>query len=124
MNGLPPLHLLNFPLDRLESEPFEAGGPAAERLISGAPAFRTWMVNESADGKTFAGVWESTPGSWRVQYDEWEFCSILSGVSVLTRDGHAGVRVSPGSAFVIEPGFNGTWEVVETTRKLFVIRLD
>jgi uncharacterized cupin superfamily protein len=28
-----------------------------------------------------------------------------------------------GDSFVIRPGFNGLWEVVETTRKVFVVRL-
>jgi uncharacterized cupin superfamily protein len=28
-----------------------------------------------------------------------------------------------GDHLVIEPGFSGTWQVVETTRKSFVIRL-
>ncbi|NOT39584.1 MAG: cupin domain-containing protein [Alphaproteobacteria bacterium] len=103
--------------------PFEAGGPLAERILAGAPVFRTWTFEEISDSKVFAGVWESTPGKWRIVYDEWEYCSILSGVSTITRDGEAPQRIGPGDAFVIQPGFEGTWEVVETTRKLFVIRL-
>lgn len=115
--------IVSFPLDRLESEPFEAAAPSPERVIFGTPAFRTWTFEESADGKTFAGVWESTPGMWRIAYDEWEYCSIVSGVSIITRDGEAPRRFGAGDAFVIQPGFTGTWEVVETTRKLFVVRL-
>lgn len=113
----------SFPIHRLEDMPFEAGAPLAERLVSGAPRFRTWTFEETPDSKVFAGVWESTPGTWRISYDEWEFCSILSGVSVVTRDGDVPRRVAAGDTFVIQPGFEGTWEVVETTRKLFVIRL-
>jgi uncharacterized cupin superfamily protein len=114
---------VRFPLDRLDQMPFEAGAPLAERLLAGAPAFRTWTFEETPDSKVFAGVWESTPGKWRISYDEWEYCSILSGVSIVTRDGEAPQRVTAGDAFVIQPGFEGTWEVVETTRKLFVVRL-
>lgn len=114
---------VRFPLDRLELMPFEAGAPLAERLHSGAPQFRTWTFEETPDSKVFAGVWESTPGKWRITYDEWEYCSILSGVSILTQDGEAPQRVGPGDAFAIQPGFEGTWEVIETTRKLFVVRL-
>jgi hypothetical protein len=33
------------------------------------------------------------------------------------------MRVASGDAFIIEPGFRGWWETVETTRKIFVIRL-
>jgi uncharacterized cupin superfamily protein len=117
------MSLVRVPLSSLERAPFENGAPPADRVISGAPTFRTWTFDVSSDGKTFSGVWESTPGKWRIVYDEWEYCSIVSGVSVVTRDGEAPQRVSVGDAFVIQPGFAGTWEVVETTRKLFVVRL-
>ncbi|WP_274628710.1 cupin domain-containing protein [Arvimicrobium flavum] len=100
----------------------EMGAPAADRVISGAPAFCTWNAEE-ADGGLYAGIWESTPGKWRIRYDEWEFCHILSGVSVITEDGGEVRTVKAGDSFVIRPGFKGTWEVVETTRKEYVIRL-
>lgn len=100
----------------------EAGEPAPERLISGDPKFRTWNVEEQPGG-LYAGVWESTPGKWRVSYDEWEYCRILSGVSIVAEDGGAARRVIAGDSFILRPGFRGTWEVLETTRKEYVIRL-
>ena len=100
----------------------ETGAPAPDRLISGAPKFRTWNLEERAGG-LYAGVWESTPGKWRIQYDEWEYCRILSGVSVIAEDGGASRRVAAGDSFILRPGFSGTWEVIETTRKEYVIRL-
>jgi hypothetical protein len=117
------MSFVRFPLDRLETMPFEEGAPRPERVLADAPRFRTWTFEESADGKLFAGVWESTPGKWRIVYDEWEYCSILSGISIVTPDGGAAVRLRAGDAFVLQPGFTGTWEVLETTRKLFVVRL-
>lgn len=100
----------------------EVGAPAEGRLISGNPKFRSWNVEE-AEGGLYAGIWESTPGKWRIEYDEWEFCHILSGVSILTEDGGAAREVKAGDRFVIRPGFKGSWEVIETTRKDYVIRL-
>lgn len=100
----------------------EVGAPAEGRVISGDPRFATWNVEE-ADGGLYAGIWEATPGKWRIEYDEWEFCHILSGVSVITEDGGEARTVRAGDAFVLRPGFKGTWEVVETTRKEYVIRL-
>jgi uncharacterized cupin superfamily protein len=99
----------------------EEGRPDPSRLVSGDPRFRTWNIEER-DG-LYAGIWESTPGAWRVAYDEWEFCHILDGLSVLTEDGGAARTLKSGDAFVIRPGFTGIWEVVETTRKEYVIRL-
>ena len=102
-----------------------AGDRRARRrtaLISGDPQFRTWNVEE-ADGGLYAGIWEATPGKWRIEYDEWEFCHILSGVSVISEDGGAAHMLRAGDGFVLRPGFKGTWEVVETTRKEYVIRV-
>lgn len=100
----------------------EEGGPAPDRVVSGTPRFRTWNVEE-AEGGLYAGLWEATPGKWRIAYDEWEFCHILSGVSVIAQDGGEARTVRAGDSFVLKPGFKGTWEVLETTRKEYVIRL-
>lgn len=99
----------------------EVGAPAPDRLISGDPKFLTWSIDE-APGGLYTGVWESTPGKWRVQYDEWEYCRILSGVSIVTEEGGEPRRVIAGDSFIIRPGFRGVWEVVETTRKEYVIK--
>jgi uncharacterized cupin superfamily protein len=96
---------------------------AEDRVISGAPRTRTWNMEESPDGKLYAGIWEATPGKWRVSYDEWEYCQLESGVSVVTEDGGKAVTLKAGSSLVLRPGFQGTWEVLETTRKTYVIRL-
>ena len=99
----------------------EEGAPPPDRVISGDPKFRTWNVEE-AEGGPFAGIWEATPGKWRIEYDEWEFCHILSGVSEISEDGGETRTVKAGDSFVIRPGFKGFWEVVETTRKEYVVR--
>ena len=99
----------------------EEGAPAPEKVLAGDPRFRTWNLEER-DG-LYAGVWESTPGKWAISYDEWEYCRILSGRSVITSEDGEAVEVGPGDGFVLRPGFRGTWEVVETTRKEYVIRV-
>lgn len=103
------------------SEP-ELGAPAPGRVLSGNPQFKTWNAEETADG-LYAGIWESTIGKWQVAYEEWEFFQLISGVSVLTEQDKEPVTLRAGDAYVIRPGFNGTWEVVETTRKSYVIKL-
>jgi uncharacterized cupin superfamily protein len=99
----------------------ETGAPAPDRLISGAPEFTTWNTEER-DG-LYCGIWRSTPGKWRIVYDEWEYCHILEGHSILTEDGGEPRHVKAGDSFILRPGFTGTWEVVETTTKDYVIRL-
>lgn len=109
---------------RIETEGIEAevGAPAEGRVLSGDPRFAAWNAEE-ANGGLYAGIWEATPGKWRIEYEEWEFCHILAGVSVITEEGHEPRTVKAGDAFVLRRGFKGTWEVVETTRKEYVILL-
>ncbi|MEJ5084646.1 cupin domain-containing protein [Brucella pseudogrignonensis] len=111
---------LSFDIDGVEPE---ESAPLPERVLSGDPRFLTWNFEESTDGKLFAGIWESSPGKWRIEYDEWEFCHILAGHSVLTEEGGEARTLKAGDSFVIQPGFKGTWDVIETTRKEYVIRL-
>lgn len=99
----------------------EISRPAPEKVVSGDPVHTAWNVEER-DG-LYCGIWQSTPGKWRISYDEWEFCHILEGVSVIAEEGGAAVTVRAGDSFVLRPGFKGTWEVLETTRKEYVIRL-
>jgi uncharacterized cupin superfamily protein len=99
----------------------ETGRPPSGRVISGDPVHTTWNLEER-DG-LFCGIWESTPGKWRIAYDEWEYCRILSGRSVITAEDGTVWPLGPGDSFILRPGFRGTWEVLETTRKDYVIRL-
>lgn len=108
-----------FDLSTIEPE---EGAPAPDRLIFGDPRFTTWNFEE-ADGGIYAGVWQATAGKWRVVYDEWEYFHILEGHSILTEDGGEPVHLKAGDSTIVRPGFTGTWEVVETTRKDYVIRL-
>lgn len=99
----------------------EIGGPEPDRLISGNPVHTTWNLEER-DG-LYCGLWQSTPGKWRVSYSEWEYFRILSGYSLLTGADGSITQLHPGDSLIIRPGFEGTWEVVQTTLKDYIIRL-
>lgn len=103
----------------------DAASPEIERpdpakVIAGDPVHTTWNVEE-VDG-LYCGLWQSTPGTWRVSYSEWEYVHILEGVSVLTGSDGQSVTLRAGDAWIIRPGFEGTWQVVEATLKEYVIR--
>ena len=112
-------HLLVFDMSGLTPE---AGAPLPERVMEGNLRFTTWNF-EARDDTLFSGLWEATPGAWRVAYTEWEFCCILSGVSEIVAEDGATRRVAAGDSLVLRPGFRGVWRVIETTRKAYVIRL-
>lgn len=104
-----------------QNEPPETDRPAPDRLIAGDPVFSTWNLEDS-DG-LYCGLWQSTPGKWRIAYNEWEYCHILKGRSILHQDGQEPQIVQAGDSFMLRPGYKGTWEVIETTLKEYVIRL-
>lgn len=101
--------------------PPETERPSAEKVISGDPVHTTWNIEDSEG--LYCGIWQSTPGKWKVDYAEWEFIRILTGVSVLTDNAGNAVKLQKGDSRIIRPGFKGTWEVLETTVKEYVIRL-
>lgn len=113
--------MLLLPIETTSLEP-EISRPSPEKVLAGDPVHRTWNCEDDGAG-LYAGIWESTPGEWRIAYDEWEYCEILSGISVLTDENGEARRYAAGDAFVIRRGFRGTWRVEETTRKRYVIKL-
>lgn len=112
---MPLLHRLT-----LDGIPPDITRPDPAKVVQGDPVHTTWNA-EHRDG-LYCGLWQSTPGAWRVSYDEWEFVHILQGVSVLTDADGTAVTLKAGDAWIIRPGFQGVWEVIETTLKEYVIR--
>lgn len=104
----------------LSEPPWEPIAP--EKVVAGAPRTRTWVQYVHDAENLSAGLWEASPGAWRIAYTEWEHVLVLSGSCVLTGDDGTRLAAGPGDAFVIEPGFTGTWEVLELMRKQWVIR--
>ena len=94
---------------------------AGDKLLAGNPPQTLWLHYTDPTRQFFAGVWRSEPGKWRISYTEEEYCHVTEGVSVITDAEGRATTVTAGESFVIPRGFNGTWEVVETTTKRFVI---
>lgn len=98
----------------------EVTRPDPSRVISGDPVHTTWNI-EDRDG-LYCGLWQSTPGKWRVNFTEWEYVHIHAGHSIVTDTEGKATHLRAGDSFFLRPGFVGTWEVVETTLKDYVIR--
>lgn len=94
--------------------------PDPSKVVKGDPVHTTWNIEER-DG-LYAGLWQSTPGAWRVSCAEWEYVHILSGHSILTDATGNATDLRAGDSYIIRPGFEGIWEEVETTLKDYVIR--
>lgn len=102
---------------RRDGIPAEISRP--EQVLAGDPVHTSWNMEER--GALYCGMWQSTPGKWAVSYSEWEYVHIQEGHSVLTGEDGSVTHLKAGDSFVIRPGFRGTWEVLETTLKDYVI---
>jgi uncharacterized cupin superfamily protein len=89
----------------------------------GHPTMKTWVQHTSIDGSVIAGTWAATPGTWHTSYKFYEFVHLIEGKIIITAEGAEPVTLLPGDGFVVEPGFKGTWEIVEPVRKHFCIKL-
>jgi uncharacterized protein len=95
--------------------------PDPERLLAGDPEHSARNYFSDATGQFFAGIWQSSPGTWRVRYHENEFCHLTRGrVRIADEQGRAWT-FERGDTFVIPAGFIGTWQVLEPSSKLYVI---
>lgn len=91
-----------------------------ERLVSGEP-MQEATTHFAADERFFAGEWAAEVGCWQVSYTEHEYFRILEGRSILRDNTGHELPLGPGDQICIPAGFEGEWEVLEPTRKVFVI---
>lgn len=95
--------------------------PRPDRLVRGNPRRTTWE-HYAAAGLS-AGIWACEPGAWRIAFapNKHEFFCVIAGrVRITGEDGTAG-EFGPGEAGVIPAGFSGTFEVLESVRKHYVV---
>ncbi|MGO8877743.1 MAG: cupin domain-containing protein [Acidimicrobiales bacterium] len=91
----------------------EATGP--EMTTAG---FTLWK-DEVTEAES--GIWECTPGPSRWELETNEFVHVVFGRMTVTEDGASPVELGPGDTVVFPLGWNGTWDIHETLRKLYVI---
>ena len=76
----------------------EVERPDPAKVIAGDPVHTTWNL-EDRDG-LYSGLWQSTPGKWRIDYAEWEYVHIHAGHSVLTDEAGVETHLKAGDSFV------------------------
>lgn len=106
-------------IERVSREGIEPEISRPETVLAGDPVHTTWSQEER--GNLYAGMWQSTPGKWAISYSEWEYVYIHQGHSVLTDAAGVETHLKAGDSWLIRPGYEGTWEVLETTLKDYVI---
>jgi len=93
-------------------------------VIAGDPVTTTHNYFTNSSGCCSSGIWESTPGKFDLDHSyhksKSEFVYLISGKVRLTDVAGHEETFGPGSAFIIPPGFKGSWEALEPLRKYYV----
>ncbi|HTR08979.1 MAG TPA: cupin domain-containing protein [Paraburkholderia sp.] len=90
---------------------------------AGAQAIRISGVQKVIPGteSVDTGLFECTSGTYRRSVKEAEVMHILSGSGRFTPDGEATVHFRGGDTLFFAANTEGTWEVDEAMRKVYVI---
>jgi uncharacterized protein len=98
-------------------EPLEDWGTAGAKAIRVSGVQKVIPGTEHID----TGIFECTSGTYRRSVKEAEVMHILSGSGRFTPDGEASVNFRGGDTLFFAAHTEGTWEVDETMRKVYVI---
>jgi hypothetical protein len=75
----------------------------------------------TGEGDQEVGIWECTPGPSRWVLQTQEFVQIVAGRMTVTMDGGEPVALAPVDSAVFPKGWAGTWDIIETIRKVYAI---
>lgn len=99
--------------------PLGEANPVAVPL--GEPVSHTRVAEAERPDQVDTGIWECTPGRWRRQIVEQEFCHFISGRGTFTPDDGEPIAFQAGDAFLLPQNSLGVWDIQETVRKTYVI---
>lgn len=96
--------------------------PRPDRLVQGNPKRLTESLYEHPNMN--CGIWSCEVGAWNIVFSDskQEFFNIIEGIVRLHHTAsNSFVEIKAGEAGIIPPGFIGTFEVIETVKKYFVV---
>ncbi|MER1968574.1 cupin domain-containing protein [Castellaniella sp. GW247-6E4] len=95
--------------------------PGGWSVIDGRPEAQNRKVYTPGDPNMVSGKWSCSPGKFSLNTVVWEFCHVISGKCIITPEGGEPQTLEAGGTFIVEKGFRGTWEVVQTMTKFYVV---
>ena len=94
--------------------------PVAEPLGDLIAATRVSRVY-GEPGKTSSGIWECSPGRWRRQLVQAEFCHFFEGELTFEPDEGEPIHIKAGDAVIFPANSTGIWDIKQTARKFYVL---
>lgn len=97
--------------------------PRPDRLVHGNPLRSTREFFSAPQGDLSCGIWTCEPGAWNIAFPAGkdEFFCVINGRLRISDDQGTAAEFGPGDACVIPQGFVGTFEVLETVSKYYVV---
>jgi len=80
------------------------------------------LLARNADRSAETGVWLCTPGLWDCHVTSDEYCHFLAGHSIYTHESGETIEIRPDTLAFFPKDWRGTCRVVETVRKVYMIR--
>lgn len=80
------------------------------------------ILFRNEDRSSEMGLWQCTPGRWRCEVESDEFFHVLAGRAVYTEDDGTVTEIAAGMTCAFPEGWKGACEVVETVRKVYMVR--
>ncbi len=102
-----------------DSAVLEHSAPVAVPL--GEPVAVASTTSVERDDGVETGIWECTPGRWRRQIVQQEFCHFIKGRCTFTPDGGEPLHIEAGDALMLPANSTGIWDIQETVRKSYVL---
>ncbi len=97
------------------------GKPVPAPLDEPISIVRSASLTSSARSSNRIGVWECTPGRWRRQIVQAEFCHFLEGRATFTPDTGDAIEIVAGDVVHFPENSLGIWDIHETSRKIFMV---
>lgn len=89
--------------------------------ISGASHSTGQLLFKGPDNIPESGIWDCTPGHWRLQVPRDEFCHFVKGRARYTSDAGEVIDVTPGTCVLFPAGWSGEAEIFETIRNIYML---
>ena len=102
---------------KIPSSEIESFGAVKEPVGTPVASVRATSFQEQPD----TGVWECTVGKWRRQVKNAEFCHFVAGHCRFHADSGEVLEIRAGDSVFFPPNTTGTWEIIETARKTYVL---
>lgn len=87
----------------------------------GEPVAETRSLSLSGAASSRSGVWECSPGVWRRQILQAEFCTFVEGRAMFEPDEGEPITIQAGDSIYFPANTAGVWRVETTARKTFVV---